>query len=108
VKGDYSNHGIGSGFWDHETGQWSATTLYERSYYSSSFSGFTAGEPALGVDGTPVASGTPYNELDVFEPTGASIVSMLPTPSPAGSPGTAIAQILASYTNNPFIRVWGM
>jgi len=95
VKGDYTSHAIGSGFWNWETGQWSATSLYERSYYASSFAGFTGSEPNLsGVCG----------DNDYGTTVGTSIAAAGGGPP---SNATAIAQILASYTNNPFIRVWG-
>jgi hypothetical protein len=101
VKGDYSTHGIGAGYWDWETGQWSATTLYERSYFARSFAGFTGSEPNLDTNGNPFSAGTQYDWN-----TGATPVNG--PDGPAVNPGSAIAQILASYTNNPFIRIWGM
>jgi hypothetical protein len=101
VKGDYNSHAIGSGFWDIERKRWSATTLYERSYYSGSFSGFTSGEPNLDYDGSVTSVDQYANDW-----AGGGIIdySGLSLPS---SPGNAMAQILASYQNNPFIRVWG-
>jgi len=98
VVGDYSNHTIGSGFWNFEggTAQWSAHTLYERGFYASDMSAINAfiggdtdgGNPALNTDGSLV-EGLP------------GIVVAQP-----GS-GIAIQKILDSYQNNPFIRIWG-
>ena len=101
VKGDYSTHAIGSGFWDWESGQWSATTLYERGYFASSFAGFTGSQPNLNADGSLASAGADYGGPNSF---GASVWT---PPPPSFNSGTAIAQILASYQNNPFIRVWG-
>lgn len=105
VNGDYAQHEMGAGFWDQETKTWTPFTLYERSYYASSFYGFTGGEPALGVNGEPTFTST---ATGVY--TDGNVSVNPPPPgftSPPGNPGTAIAQILAGYTNNPFIRIWG-
>ncbi len=98
VVGDYTNHTIGSGFWNFEggTAEWSAHTLYERGFYASDMSAINAfiggdtdgGNPALNTDGSLV-EGLP------------GIVVAQP-----GS-GIAIQKILDSYQNNPFIRIWG-
>ena len=96
VVGDYTNHTIGSGFWNFEggTAEWSATTLYERGFYASNMSGInnfiagdaSGGNPDLDVDG------------DV---TGVFAVQQTTNDS------IAIQKILDSYQNNPFIRIWG-
>ena len=91
VIGDYRNHTIGSGFWTYEgvSGEWSATTLYERGYYGSDYSGFGDGQSSsLDVDGNPAAS----DGLDIWTNT---------------TPSQAQDKIIASYLHNPFIRIWG-
>ena len=99
VVGDYSQHTIGAGFWNYEGGvaQWSPTTLYERSFYASDYSGIAGyiaqssggGSPDLTTDG-----------LQTF-----SVLSADPSAPPFA--GTAVQKIIDSYQNNPFIRVWG-
>jgi len=112
VNGDFSGHEIGAGFWDLETKTWTATTLYERSYYASSFYGFTAGEPTISTSGVPGGGAGSGGEYDGWSDGGVGFGLVAPgisagTSENPGNPGTAIAQILAGYTNNPFIRVWG-
>jgi hypothetical protein len=96
VVGDYTNHTIGSGFWNFEgaTAEWSAHTLYERGFYASNMSGInnyiagdaSGGNPDLDANG---------NVTGVFAVQGTTNDSI------------AIQKILDSYQNNPFIRIWG-
>ena len=92
VIGDYRNHTIGSGFWSYEngTGAYSTTTLYERGYYGSDYSGF-GGSIDLDVNGNPTGGG------------GGGIQQTWGAPDITA----AIAAITGGYANNPFIRIWG-
>ena len=100
VKGDYQSHAIGSGFWDQESGQWSDTTLYERSYFAANAFGFSGSSANASPNLTPGGALTTSAQYDMGAPgpviTGPSIT--VPR---------NLTSIIQGYANNPFIRIWG-
>ena len=103
VKGDYQSHAIGSGFWDQESGQWSDTTLYERSYFAANAFGFSGSSANASPNLTPGGALTTNAQYDYERPGPSPVITAPSIPTVPRN----LTSIIQGYVNNPFIRIWG-